>query len=421
MMKYITLFLCELLIFLSPVLAVNPQVRNGADQLDILLPLLKNKRTGLVINQTSRCGTTLLPDALNTQVKLIRIFAPEHGFRGTADAGETIRDGKDIRTGLPIISLYGKNKKPLPEQLQDLDVMVFDIQDVGARFYTYISTLYYVMQACAEQGKEVIVLDRPNPCDYVDGPVLRPNWKSFVGMLPIPVLHGCTVGELAQMINGEEWLGKNLSCQLTVIPVKGWKHGQPYSLPVKPSPNLPNDRAIALYPSLCPFEGTSVSIGRGTEYPFQVIGSPYTNAFSFQFTPRSLEGFDKNPLHKDHICYGVDFRDQTATPASGSHTSRATTNGTLPEEAERDLPQGFSLKYILEFYRLYRAKAAKDKAFNAEKEFFTRPRWFDLLMGTDQVRRDILQGKTEKGIRQSWQPALEKYKDIRKKYLLYQE
>lgn len=421
MMKYITLFLCELLIFLSPVLAMNPQIRNGADQLDILLPLLKNKRTGLVINQTSRCGTTPLPDALNTQVKLIRIFAPEHGFRGTADAGETIRDGKDIRTGLPIISLYGKNKKPLPEQLQDLDVMVFDIQDVGARFYTYISTLYYVMQACAEQGKEVIVLDRPNPCDYVDGPVLRPNWKSFVGMLPVPVLHGCTVGELAQMINGEGWLGKNLSCQLTVIPVKGWKHGQPYSLPVKPSPNLPNDRAIALYPSLCPFEGTSVSIGRGTEYPFQVIGSPYTNAFSFQFTPRSLEGFDKNPLHKDRICYGVDFRDQTATPASGSHTSRATTNGTLPEEAERDLPQGFSLKYILEFYRLYRAKAAKDKTFNAEKEFFTRPSWFDLLMGTDQVRRDILQGKTEKEIRQSWQPALEKYKDIRKKYLLYQE
>lgn len=421
MMKYITLFLCELLFFLSPVLAVNPQVRNGADQLDILLPLLKNKRTGLVINQTSRCGTTPLPDALNTQVKLIRIFAPEHGFRGTADAGETIRDGKDIRTGLPIISLYGKNKKPLPEQLQDLDVMVFDIQDVGARFYTYISTLYYVMQACAEQGKEVIVLDRPNPCDYVDGPVLRPNWKSFVGMLPVPVLHGCTVGELAQMINGEGWLGKNLSCQLTVIPVKGWKHGQPYSLPVKPSPNLPNDRAIALYPSLCPFEGTSVSIGRGTEYPFQVIGSPYTNAFSFQFTPRSLEGFDKNPLHKDRICYGVDFRDQTATPASGAHTSRTTTNGTLPEEAERDLPQGFSLKYILEFYRLYRAKAAKDKTFNAEKEFFTSPRWFDLLMGTDQVRRDILQGKTEKEIRQSWQPALEKYKDIRKKYLLYQE
>ena len=421
MMKYITLFLCELLFFLSPVLAVNPQIRNGADQLDILIPLLKNKRTGLVINQTSRCGTTPLPDALNTQVKLIRIFAPEHGFRGTADAGETIRDGKDIRTGLPIISLYGKNKKPLPEQLQDLDVMVFDIQDVGARFYTYISTLYYVMQACAEQGKEVIVLDRPNPCDYVDGPVLRPNWKSFVGMLPVPVLHGCTVGELAQMINGEGWLGKNLSCPLTVVPVKGWKHGQPYSLPVKPSPNLPNDRAIALYPSLCPFEGTSVSIGRGTEYPFQVIGSPYTNAFSFQFTPRSLEGFDKNPLHKDRICYGVDFRNQTATPASGAHTSRTTTNGTLPEEAERDLPQGFSLKYILEFYRLYRAKAAKDKTFNAEKEFFTRPHWFDLLMGTDLVRRDILQGKTEKEIRQSWQPALEKYKDIRKKYLLYQE
>lgn len=421
MMKYLTLFLCCLLFSFSSALAGNPQIQTGADQLNVLFPLLNGKRTGLVVNQTSRCGTMSLPDALNPKVKLVRIFAPEHGFRGNADAGETIRDGKDIRTGLPILSLYGKNKKPLPNQLKDLDVVVFDIQDVGARFYTYISTLYYVMQACAEQNKEVIVLDRPNPCDYVDGPVLRPGWKSFVGILPIPILHGCTVGELARMINGEGWLGKNLSCRLTVIPVKGWKHGQPYSLPVKPSPNLPNDRAIALYPSLCPFEGTSVSVGRGTEYPFQVIGSPYTQAFRFRFMPRSLEGFDKNPLHKDRYCYGVDFRDPTTLPASTSDMPKNRTYGTTPQEAERDLPQGFSLKYILEFYRLYRAKAAKDKTFNAEKEFFTRPRWFDLLMGTDQVRRDILQGKTEKEIRASWQPALEKYKSIRKKYLLYEE
>ena len=384
MMKYITLFLCELLIFLSPVLAVNPQIRNGADQLDILLPLLKNKRTGLVINQTSRCGTTPLPDALNTQVKLIRIFAPEHGFRGTADAGETIRDGKDIRTGLPIISLYGKNKKPLPEQLQDLDVMVFDIQDVGARFYTYISTLYYVMQACAEQGKEVIVLDRPNPCDYVDGPVLRPNWKSFVGMLPVPVLHGCTVGELAQMINGEGWLGKNLSCQLTVIPVKGWKHGQPYVLPVKPSPNLPNAQSIRLYASLCPFEATRVSVGRGTTFPFQVLGAPNKKYGDFAFTPRSLPGFDKNPMHKGVTCYGEDLRNVTDV-------------------------NGFTLRYFLRFYRLFGEGAA----------FFSRPRWFDLLMGTDSVRKAILKGESEEEIRDSWQKELQTYRDMRQKYLLY--
>ena len=367
-------------------------VRNGADQLEKLLPLLEGKQVSLVVNHTSLCGKTHLLDTLANQVKIVRVFAPEHGFRGDADAGEYIQNGKDTRTGVPILSLYGKNKKPLPSQLTGTDVVVFDIQDVGARFYTYISTLYYVMQACAENQKELIVLDRPNPCDYVDGPVREKAYKSFVGMLPIPLLHGCTLGEIAGMINGEGWLGKGLQCRLQVIRVEGWKHGQPYSLPVKPSPNLPNDLSIALYPSLCPFEGTSVSIGRGTTYPFQVIGSPaLKDFFQFQFTPRSLKGFDKHPLHQNQACFGLDLR------------------------TKKELPQGFSLKYLLQFYQLYQKQYP-----DAEKRFFSRSQWFDLLMGTSQVRKDILQGKTESEIRQAWEKDLQAYRSLREKYLLYE-
>ena len=242
-------------------------IRTGAEQLEKLLPLLKGKHVALVVNQTSIVGhnqTHLLDTLLSLQVNVRKVFAPEHGFRGNADAGETVKNGKDIKSGLPILSLYGKNKKPTSEQLSDIDVLIFDIQDVGARFYTYISTMHYVMEACAENNKELIITDRPNPCDYVDGPIREEEKKSFVGMHPIPVLHGCTIGELAQMINGEGWLNKNVKCRITIIPIEGWKHGQAYSLPVKPSPNLPNDQSIALYASLCPFEGTSVSVGRGT-------------------------------------------------------------------------------------------------------------------------------------------------------------
>jgi len=236
------------------------------------------------------------------------------------------------------------------------------------------------------------VLDRPNPCDYVDGPVREKAYKSFVGMLPIPLLHGCTLGEIAGMINGEGWLGKGLQCRLQVIRVEGWKHGQPYSLPVKPSPNLPNNLSIALYPSLCPFEGTSVSIGRGTTYPFQVIGSPaLKDFFQFQFTPRSLKGFDKHPLHQNQACFGLDLR------------------------TKKELPQGFSLKYLLQFYQLYQKQYP-----DAEKRFFSRSQWFDLLMGTSQVRKDILQGKTESEIRQAWEKDLQAYRSLREKYLLYE-
>lgn len=387
-MKYITLFICWL-----AVLQATAQVRNGADRLEELFPLLENKRISLVVNQTSLVQNVHLLDTLyNKGVHITQVFAPEHGFRGDADAGEFIKNGKDYRTQVPIISLYGKNKKPQPAQLQQTDIVIFDIQDVGARFYTYISTMFYVMQACAENNKELIILDRPNPCDYVDGPVLDMKYKSFVGMLPIPVLHGCTIGELAQMINEEGWLGNNLQCPLKVITIEGWKHGQPYSLPVKPSPNLPNDQAIALYPSLCPFEGTSVSVGRGTDFPFQIIGSPTTKNLKFLFMPHSMKGSDKHPLHQDTYCYGLNL------------------------SSEKNIPKGFSLQYVIQFYNYF-----QNLTKHAEKDFFTRPHWFDLLMGTNQVRLDILKNKTEEQIRSAWQKKLNQYKEIRKKYLLYED
>lgn len=378
-----------LLILLGYALALNAQIRNGADQTEKLIPLLKGKRTALVVNQTSVVGSThihLLDTLLSLGIEVKKVFAPEHGFRGQADAGETVKNGRDVKSGLPILSLYGKNKKPTPTQLSDIDVVVFDIQDVGARFYTYISTMHYVMEACAENNKQLIVTDRPNPCDYVDGPIRELSKKSFVGMHPIPVLHGCTVGELAQMINGEGWLKGKMKCKLTVIPVEGWKHGEPYSLPIKPSPNLPNDQSIALYASLCPFEGTSVSVGRGTYMPFQIYGSPVLSS-SYSFTPKSLPGFDKNPLHKDTPCYGKDLR-------------------------KAEAPQGLTLSYVIDAYLAYR-KAGKTEA------FFTRPSWFDLLMGTNKVRLGIIAGKDEATIRSEWQEELNQYKEIRKKYLLY--
>lgn len=387
-MKYITLFICWL-----AVLQATAQVKNGADRLEELFPLLENKRISLVVNQTSLVQNVHLLDTLyNKGVHITQVFAPEHGFRGDADAGEFIKNGKDYRTQVPIISLYGKNKKPQPAQLQQTDIVIFDIQDVGARFYTYISTMFYVMQACAENNKELIIIDRPNPCDYVDGPVLDMKYKSFVGMLPIPVLHGCTIGELAQMINGEGWLGNNLQCPLKVITIEDWKHGQPYSLPVKPSPNLPNDQAIALYPSLCPFEGTSVSVGRGTDFPFQIIGSPTTKNLKFRFMPHSMKGSDKHPLHQDTYCYGLNL------------------------SSEKNIPKGFSLQYVIQFYNYF-----QNLTKHAEKDFFTRPHWFDLLMGTNQVRLDILKNKTEEQIRSAWQKKLNQYKEIRKKYLLYED
>lgn len=380
--------LFSVVLWITTLVYGSSHVLTGADQMEKYLPLIKGKKVGLVINHTSVVGkgqVSLLDTLLSHQIDIVGVFAPEHGFRGDADAGETIKNGKDTRTGIQIYSLYGKNKKPTPAQMRNIDVMVFDIQDVGARFYTYISTMHYVMETCAENGKDLIILDRPNPCDYIAGPVLKPAYKSFVGMHQIPVLHGCTIGELARLINGEGWINKQQNaCNLTVIQVAGWKHKQAYSLPIKPSPNLPNDQSIRLYPSLCAFEATNISVGRGTTFPFQVLGAPDKKYGGFTFTPRSLPGFDKNPLHKDKVCYGDDLRNITTV-------------------------EGFTLAYFLEFLKKSEQGAA----------FFSRPAWFDLLMGTDTVRKEILAGKPLREIEAGWEAELAAYKKIREKYLLY--
>lgn len=356
----------------------------GALSMDEYLPDLEGKKVALVVNHTSRLGRQHLVDTLLSRgVQVKKVFAPEHGFRGNADAGETVVNSRDKKSGLPIISLYGKNKKPKPDQLRDVDLVIFDIQDVGARFYTYISTMHLVMEACAEQEKTLLVLDRPNPNgSYVDGPIREEKFKSFVGMHPIPIVHGLTVGELALMINGEKWLANGRNCPLKVIQNKNYTHQDPYALPVKPSPNLPNDLSISLYPSLCLFEGTAISVGRGTEFPFQVLGAPQKDLGEFQFRPRSIEGMSKNPKYKDQLCYGLDFRGQ-------------------PSE------YGFSLKHLLIFYQKYQNKAG---FFNA---------YFDTLVGTSRLKEQIKAGLTEAQIRDTWKADLDAFKKMREKYLLY--
>ena len=362
----------------------------GADRVDEIKKLVKNKRVGLIANQTSvlRDGSHLLDALLKEGIDVKKVFAPEHGFRGTDDAGAHINNSRDSKTGIQIISVYGSNNKPTASQLSDIDILIFDIQDVGTRFYTYISTMHYAMEACAENNVEFIVLDRPNPNDFVDGPVRKKGFSSFVGVDPIPVLHGLTVGELARMINGEGWIstGRN-SCKLSVVPMKNWSHGDPYSLPVKPSPNLPNDIAIRLYPSTCFFEGTNISVGRGTTFPFQVLGSPDKKYGNFTFTPKPIKGMDTNPMHKDKICYGSDLR-------------------------KEKFEGGLSLRFVLDFY--------KKSGYN-EKEFFARANWFDLLAGTDALRLQIIKGLSETEIRKSWESDLNEYKKIRKKYLIYDD
>lgn len=392
-MIYKKLFLNGKLFFLLLLCqAIYPQYKQvilGAEQIDSILSLTHNKRIGLAINHTSileDAKVHLLDTLLAERVDIRKVFAPEHGFRGTAEAGEEVKNSRDLKTGIPIVSLYGKNKKPTADQLNDLDAIIFDMQDVGTRFYTYISTMHYLMEACAEHNKEFIVLDRPNPNDYIDGPVRKTGYESFVGMHPIPVLHGLTIGELAQMINEEGWLKtKGKKCTLTVITMQHWNHGDPYWLPVKPSPNLPNEQAIRLYPSLCFFEGTSISIGRGTYFPFQVLGYPDPEAGDFTFTPVPIKGLDTNPMHKDKQCYGIDLREY---PFEG----------------------GLSLQFILDFYQRLNKN---------DKKFFSRASWFDLLAGTNELRLQISAGLSEEDIRTSWDTDLEQYKEKRSKYLLY--
>lgn len=387
-MRKSSLFFLLILINAFGIWAQNPSLQIGADNVSLILSLLKNKRVGLVVNPTSRLsnGTFLVDTLIHRKVDVKRIFAPEHGFRGDADAGEKVNNSRDEKTGIEVVSLYGKNVKPTPGQLADLDFVVFDIQDVGARFYTYISTLHYVMEACAQNGVRVVVLDRPNPNDFIDGPVLDLKFRSFVGLDPLPVLYGLTIGELACMMNGERWLSGGVRCQLEVVKIQGWKHGDAYSLPVRPSPNLPNDQAIRLYPSLCFFEATKISVGRGTDFPFQVIGYPDSRFGTFQFTPAALPGFDKNPLQKGQLCYGVDLRNIRSLV-------------------------GLHLKWLIHFYNLSEQK----------KTFFSNPDFMDKLAGTNRLRLQIVSGKSINEIRQSWQSDLDAYKKIRKKYLLYAE
>ncbi|MCA1759891.1 MAG: DUF1343 domain-containing protein [Bacteroidales bacterium] len=358
----------------------------GADQPEKYLYHIENKRVGLVVNHTSLVDDIHLVDfLLNKGIEVDKIFAPEHGFRGDASAGEEIKDGLDEKTGIPVLSLYGQIKKPTAAHLKNLDVLIFDIQDVGCRFYTYISTLHLVIEACAENNISLIVLDRPNPNgDYVAGPVLKPGFESFVGMDPIPVVHGCTVGELAQMINGEKWHKSAQSCDLQVITVQNYTHSTKYELPVNPSPNLPNYLSVRLYPSLCFFEATSVSVGRGTDFPFQVLGGLNRNLGDFQFTPKNIPGVAVNPLNEGKVCYGVDLR--------------------LLDEVPK-----FTLKFFMNFYDKYDVKT----------DFLTRENWFNLLAGNDELLAQIRKGKSEPEIMEALKPDLEKYKLIRKKYLLY--
>ncbi|MBY0486916.1 MAG: DUF1343 domain-containing protein [Flavobacteriaceae bacterium] len=361
----------------------NP-IKTGADNYAGYLTLLKDKKIGVVSNQTGILSnkTHLVDFLIEKNISVQKIFAPEHGFRGTADAGEHIVDGKDIKTGLPIISLYGDNKKPKAEQLAGIDILVFDLQDVGARFYTYISSLHYIMEACAENNIELIVLDRPNPNgNIVDGPLLEKEFTSFVGMHPIPTLHGMTIGEYAKMINGEKWLKNGIQCKLKVIPCLNYNHEMSYSLPVKPSPNLPNDQAINLYASICLFEGTNVSSGRGTEKQFQIYGSPYLPKSDFSFTPIPNFGA-KDPMHKNLICYGADL-------------------SSIPKVTQLEL------KWLIKAYN-----TTSDKS-----KFFTP--FFTKLAGTKKLQQQIEAGVSEKDIRKSWEKDLNDFKQMRKKYLIY--
>ena len=365
----------------------SKSLKTGAEQTNLYVSDLKGKTVALVVNHTSMLGKTHLADSLlSLGIKIKTIFAPEHGFRGTADAGEHVANGIDKKTGLPIVSLYGSNKKPSATQLEGIDVVIFDIQDVGARFYTYTSTMHYVMEACAEQSKKLLILDRPNPNGhYVDGQVLDKKFASFVGLNPVPVVHGCTVGELAQMINGEGWLTGNKKCNVQIIKCLGYKHSTPYNPPIATSPNLPNLQSMLLYPSICFFEGTEVSVGRGTDKQFQVIGSPNPKNGSFTFTPEDKPGA-KNPPQKGMVCYGEDL-------------SRIDARS-----------QAFTLKYLIDYYQ-----KSNDKT-----KFFSSPSFFDKLAGSDSLRKQIIAGLTETQIRASWKADLDKYKTIRKKYLLYE-
>lgn len=362
-------------------------IQVGAEQFEQYEKMLQNKRIGIIANQTSMVGDQHLVDFLIAKkVNIVKVFSPEHGFRGAADAGAKVNSEIDGKTGLPIVSLYGNNKKPSPEQIKDIDVLLFDLQDVGTRFYTYISTMSLAMEACAEQGKKFIVFDRPNPNGhFIDGPILEKKYASFVGMHPVPIAHGMTVGEYAKMVNGEKWLSNGVQCDLTIVPCKNYDHDMLYQLPVWPSPNLNTMQAIYLYPTLCLFEGTSFSVGRGTAKPFTVLGHPKAHG-SYQFTPKSMPGATK-PVLENQVCKGFDLYNFSTSYL-------------------RDYGQIY-IFWLLDCYANF---PEKDKFFNS---------FFEKLAGTEELRKQIIAGKSENEIRASWAPGLKEFQKIRTKYLLY--
>ena len=365
----------------------------GAERTSLYFQKLKDKRVGFVANQTSKIKNDHLVDILlNEGVNIVKVFSPEHGFRGNADAGAKVKDEIDLQTGLPIYSLYGKNRrKPSKEVLKDIDLILFDLQDVGVRFYTYISSLHYVMEACAENSIPLILLDRPNPNGfYIDGPILNPKFKSFVGMHKVPVVHGMTIGEYAKMINGEGWLKNSVKCFMEIIPCLNYNHLMKYNLPIPPSPNLPNMRSIYLYPSLCFFEGTNVSIGRGTESPFQLFGAPYFNSKLFKFTPKSSYG-SNYPKYKGVECFGEDLRNLSLDSLKNINS--------------------LNFNWLVKSYKLS----------NESLDFFNKNNFFNLLAGTDKIMNLIKGGANSDQIRETYQIDLQNFKLIRKKYLIYDD
>jgi len=372
-------------------------LRTGADQTEKYLPLLKGKRIAILGNQTSVIGQTHLVDTLQSLgVEIMKVFGPEHGFRGQASAGVSVKDDRDPATNIPVLSLYGARRKPSAAQLADVDLVLFDIQDVGCRFYTYINVLADIMEACAENNKPMLILDRPNPNGYfVDGPVLDMKLKSGIGKFPIPITHGMTIGEFAQMINGEKWLPRNLQCRIEIIPVSNYKHDDEYVLPVKPSPNLNTQQSIMLYPSTCLFEGTVLNYGRGTQYPFTIIGAPALKGkYDFSFTPRSIKGMSETPLYMNEVCYGIDLRNY--------------------DIARLRAEKRINIEWLRELYNAY---PDKEKFFDhtVSKEIGN----IDFRTGDSNFKEQIRKGVSDEEIRKSWEPALSNYKQMRLKYLIY--
>jgi uncharacterized protein YbbC (DUF1343 family) len=371
---------------------INPgDIKTGAQRTEIYFPWLQEKKIAVVANQTSMIGDVHLVDSLvGAGFTLVKVFSPEHGFRGNSEAGEEIENGRDTATDMEIVSLYGKHLKPTKEDLKDIQIVIYDIQDVGARFFTYISTLTYVMEACAESGIPVIILDRPDPNGfYVDGPVLDTAYASFVGLHPVPIVYGMTAGEYSMMVNGEGWLKGHIACDLKVVPVEGYEHSMICKLPVRPSPNLPDWQSVYLYPSLCLFEGTVVSVGRGTDKPFRVIGHPHFWPGSYIFVPKNIPGISSNPPYLGQNCTGQDLTGYADHILENQHH--------------------FTISFLMDYY----------KVLSKNIEFFNS--YFDNLAGGSGLRQMIIEGKTEEEIRKSWEPALERFKEKRKKYLLYPE